>query len=167
MKDLFDHLLAPYPQVRFIFTGHVLRPTGQADYTIPRAGAPPVWGMMRNYQLVDLGIPGGEDDYGVGWNVVAVFDPDAGQVRVRSYRIDDVEAYADPPVDLLHVGQPAPTECFDSDQGGFPERIISWDFEAPRAGPWPFSLIGVAVPAALALSIAVWVLGRRLRRRGA
>lgn len=167
MKDLFDHLLAPYSQVRFIFTGHVFRPTTQADYTIPRAGGPPVWGMMRNYQLIDLGLPGGKDNYGVGWNVISVFDPDAGQVRIRSYRIDDVEAYADPPANYLHTGEPAPTECFDSDQGGFPERVISWDFEPPRAQTRSFLLIGVAVPAALVLSTAVWVLGRRMRRRSA
>ena len=89
--------------------------------------------MLRNYQAYQLGLPGFQDNYGVGWNVIAVFDPAAEQVRIRSYRIDDVEAYADPPVNHLHVGEPAPTECFDTDQRGFPERIISWDFEASSA----------------------------------
>jgi hypothetical protein len=165
MKDLFDQLLAPYSQVRFIFTGHVLWPTTQADYTILRSGAPPVWGVMRNYQLVDLGLRGGEDDYGVGWNVIAVFDPDAEQVRIRSYRIDDVEAYADPPVHSLHTGEPAPTECFDTDQGGFPERVIAWDFDAPRALTPPLLFMGAAVLATLVLCSAVWLLCRRMRRR--
>jgi len=167
MKDLFDHLLAPYPQVRFIFTGHVLVPTTQADYTIPRDGAPPVWGMLRNYQQVDLGLSGGEDNYGVGWNVIAVFDPDAEQVRIRSYRIDDEEAYTDPPVNYLHAGEPAPTECFETDQNGFPERIISWDFAPARAQMPSLSVVGVAVLAALVLSTALWALGRQMRRRSA
>jgi hypothetical protein len=123
--------------------------------------------MMRNYQLVDLGLPGRGDDYGVGWNVVAVFDPDAQQVRIRSYRIDDVEAYSDPPANYLHTGEPAPTECFDADQGGFPERIISWDFDVPRAQHRSFSLMGVAVLAGLALATSAWLLGRRMLRRGA
>ena len=167
MKDLFDHLFAPYPQVRFLFTGHVLYPTNQADYTIPRVDAPPVWGMLRNYQVTSLGLPGAEDNYGVGWNVIAVFDPDAEQVRIRSYRIDDEEAYADPPVNYLHAGEPAPTECFDTDQNGFPERVISWDFEYPRAQMPSLSLVGVAVLAALVVSSALWTLGRRMRRRSA
>lgn len=125
MKDLYDVLLAPRRQVRFIFSGHVIRPTNQADYTIPRPGAPPVWGFLRNYQIIG---EGEGETYGAGWNVIAVFDPDAEQVRVRSYRIDDDEAYAAPPVNLLHKGTPVRTECMDTDQGDFKERIIPWDF---------------------------------------
>jgi hypothetical protein len=165
MKDLFDYLLAPYAQVRFIFTGHVLVPTTQADHTIPRVGMPPVWGMLRNFQQVELGLPGDEDIYGVGWNVIAVFDPDAEQVRIRSYRIDDEEAYTDPPVDYLHVGEPASTECFDTDQNGFPERVISWDFDLPRVQMPSLSFVGVGLLAAGVLFTAVWVLGRRMRQR--
>lgn len=132
MRDLYETLLAPRAQVRFIFSGHVFNPGHQADFTIPRASAPPVWGFLRNYQIVDIG---DGENYGVGWNVMAVFDPDAGEVRVRSYRIDDAPAYANPPVNLLHEGTPVPTECMATDQGGFPERIIAWDFrvESPVA----------------------------------
>lgn len=140
MQAVYERLVEPFPQARFLFTGHVLKPVRQADYTIERAGAPPVWGFLRNYQSVGLGANG----YGVGWNVIAVFDPDAGQVRVRSYRIDDVAAYADPPANLDHVGQPAPTECLDTDEGGVPERIISWDFrtDTPATPPRPATASG-------------------------
>ena len=129
MEGVFNLLLEPYPQVRFLFTGHVYHPTHQADYTIPRKAGPPVWAFLRNFQRVQLDLPGLADRYGVGWNVVAVFDPDAEQVRVRSYRIDDVENYADPPINYDHVGTPEATECLETDQGGVGERIISWDFQ--------------------------------------
>jgi hypothetical protein len=133
MKDLFDLLIEPYTQVRFLFTAHVYVPTHQADYTIPRKAGPPVWAFMRNFQRIDLGLPGHEDRYGVGWNAVAVFDPDSKEVRVRSYRIDDVENYTVPPVNYDHVGQPAATECLETDQGSVGERVISWDFKATGA----------------------------------
>jgi hypothetical protein len=129
MKALYDVLLEPRDQVRFIFSGHVVAPAHQADYTIPRSGAPPVWGFLRNYQNTRFG----GKVYGAGWNVIAVFDPDAGQVRVRSYRIDDEAAYAKPPVNQLHVGKPVPTECMQMDQHRFRERVIQWDFRVADA----------------------------------
>ena len=61
MKDLFDLLIEPYTQVRFLFTAHVYQPTHQADYTIPREAGPPVFAFMRNYQRIDLGLPGNEE----------------------------------------------------------------------------------------------------------
>ena len=129
MKDLYERIVEPFAQVRFLFTGHVFRPTNQADYTIARDGAPPVWAFLRNYQNRARGAPDPAQFYGAGWNVIAVFDPDAGEVRVRSYRIDDVAAYADPPLNFDHAGAPAPTECLDTDESGWGERVISWDFK--------------------------------------
>ncbi len=38
-----------------------------------------------------------------------------------------------PPVNYDHVGQPAATECLETDQGGVGERVISWDFKATGA----------------------------------
>lgn len=161
MEDLYLLLIEPYPQVRFLFTGHVGNPYHQADYTIPRpAGGPPTWAFLRDYQK--FGLAGQPDAYGAGWNVIAAFDPDAEQVRVRSYRIDDVDNYAVPPIDFLHEGPAAPTECFETDQGGLPERIIAWNFsvgvQAPSLSPgWMGSLAVIVVGAAL------WAMQRRKR----
>jgi len=131
MEALYRHLIEPFPQARFLFTGHVMRPASQADYRIPRESGGPVWAFLRNYQHRTV-----PDDpsimYGAGWNVIAVFDPDAKQVRVRSYRIDDEEGYASPPVNFEHAGTPAPTECFDTDEGDVGERVVWWDFQVER-----------------------------------
>jgi hypothetical protein len=155
MEALYERLIEPFPQAAFLFTGHVFRPVWQADYTIPRHGKPPVHAFMRNYQIRSL--PADRDFwYGVGWNVIAVFDPDAQQVRVRSYRIDDVEAYSDPPSNLDHAGQAAPTECFDMDDVGVGERVISWDF---MLGENPAPAVSPAGPGDLAVGL------QRLRMR--
>jgi hypothetical protein len=161
MEELFDEMIAPHSQIRFLFTGHVLNPTHQADFTIPRAAAPPVWSVMRNYQRTELGLPGDGDIYGVGWNVIAVFDPDAEQVRIRSYRIDDVEAYSDPPVNYDHVGAPAPTECFETDQGGVGERVISWDFALAGNRTPSLSAAGLGTLVTLVLASASFVIRSR------
>jgi hypothetical protein len=162
MKDLYELLIEPYPQVKFLFTGHVYNPNHQADYTIDRSSGP-VWAFLRNYQLIDQGLAGNADRYGVGWNVVAAFDPDAREVRVRSYRIDDVENYAVPPVSYAHVGAPAPTECLQTDQNGVAERVISWNFQVPMTTPG-LSGAGLAGLAALVVAATVWSVGR-LRAR--
>lgn len=139
MEAVYDRLIKPFPQATFLFTGHVMFPTNQADYTIARAGGPSVSAFLRNYQSVNLAADP-ISNYGVGWNVVAVFDPDAQEVRVRSYRIDDQEAYATPAVNYDHTGTPEATECFDTDQASVGERVISWDFQvsgytAPALSP--------------------------------
>ena len=132
MEALYQRLIEPYPQAKFLFTGHVLRPRTQADYTIERKNGGPVWAFLRNYQNRPL--PKSPSiGYGAGWNVIAAFDPDAKQVRVRSYRIDDEAGYATPTTNFDHKGKPAPTECLDMDEGGVPERTLSWDFQVERA----------------------------------
>jgi hypothetical protein len=141
MEDLYRLLIEPYPQVRFLFTGHVYKPAHQADYAIPRPdGGGPVWAFLRNFQRVGLGQQDDTHPYGAGWNVIAAFDPEAEQVRVRSYRIDDAESYARPP-SFDHQGTPVATECLETDQGGVGERIISWNFQVGRGetpdGPSP------------------------------
>jgi len=137
MRALWERLVAPHRQVAMVFSGHVLRPTTQADFTVPREHGPPVFGFLRNFQ--NAGIPGDREPgprYGAGWNVIAAFDPDAREVRVRSYRIDDVESYADPLRNRLHRGEPAPTECLDTDWQGVGERIEFWppELDAPSEG---------------------------------
>jgi hypothetical protein len=125
MRGLWDRLIAPHRQIFMVFSGHVLKPATQADFTIERVEGPPVHGFLRNFQ--NAGIPGIEDPahhYGAGWNVVAAFDPEAGEVRVRSYRIDDaVDAQ---PVAHRQRGEPAPTECLDMDWNGVTERVVKW-----------------------------------------
>lgn len=166
MEDLYKLLIEPYPQVRFLFTGHVGQPYHQADYTIARPDdGPPTWAFLRDFQAIDQGLPGDEDRYGAGWNVVAVFDPGAEQVRVRSYRIDDVDNYAQPaPIDYDHDGPAAPTECFDTDQGGVPERILPWDFGARRADAPLLSGAAAAGLAASVLGTTLWSMRRASTR---
>ena len=125
MKALWQNVAAPYPQVFLAFSGHVVNPKHQDDLVFRRNGNPEIAGFLRNYQSVELdGVEGSR--YGVGWNVIAAFDPAAGEIRVRSYRIDDIAAYADPPSNYDHRGEPAPTECLDVDQGGVLERTIPY-----------------------------------------
>ena len=97
----------------------------------------------------------------MGWNVIAVFDPDVQRVRVRSYRIDDVDNYAEPPVDYLHEGPPAPTECFETDQDGLPERVLAWDFSVASAAQAPSLSPGWMGGLALVLAVgALWAVRR-------
>ena len=124
----------PGDTVFLFFSGHVLRPATLGDFVVERESGPPVYGFLRNFQ--NAGIPGIADPalaYGAGWNVIAAFDPDVGEIRVRSYRIDDVESYAGVlPRASDHTGRPADTACFDVDHGGVGERVLPWTF--PRAG---------------------------------
>ena len=76
--------------------------------------------------------PADDLDFGTSGGMEGVFNlllEPYPQVRVRSYRIDDVENYADPPINYDHVGTPEATECLETDQGGVAERILSWDFQ--------------------------------------
>jgi len=161
MEAVYQRLVEPFPQALFLFTGHVLRPRRLADYTIPRTGAPAVSAFMRNYQNLNLPADPSSPFYGAGWNVIAVFDPDAQEVRVRSYRIDDVDAYAMPPVDFDHTGAPAATECFDTDESGFGERIIPWDFQVSGNPAPSVSPAGLGALSALLLAGAFRVMARR------
>jgi hypothetical protein len=127
MQALWDRFVAPHRQVAMVFGGHVLRPTTHGDFTVPRESGPPVYGYLRNFQNTGIRVKEERvDRYGTGWNVIAAFDPAAGEVRVRSYRIDDLAAYADPPWDRLHQGEPAPTACFETDALGVGERVEAW-----------------------------------------
>ena len=150
MEDLWREVVEPFPQVLMLFTGHVLIPNIQGDYTIERPPRPPVHAFLRNFQIES---DGAGRPYGGGWNLVAAFDPDAGEIRVRSYRIDDTDAYADPPVDHDHDGTPAATECFDTDWAAFGERVIAYDFAPPPVPALPLGGLGV-IGVGLAGSIA-------------
>ena len=131
MEAIWNEVVVPYDQIFMAFSGHVVSPDGQDDFTLARPGGPNIAGFLRNYQGVSLaGVS--DSNYGVGWTVIAVFDPEANEVRVRSYRIDDTDAYANPPIDYDHTGSPAPTECLDMDYAGVSERTVPFAF-APTA----------------------------------
>ena len=165
MRILWDQLIEPRPQIFGIFTGHVTNPSPGDDFTFPRAGKPPVYGFLRNYQFVKapgLGLP----RYGAGWNVIAVFDPEASEIRVRSYRIDDTDFYADPQIDTDHDGVPAPTDCLDVDWGGFGERTIPFEFERMPVlvSTAPFGRLPLLLAVAATLLVALVALESRPER---
>jgi len=127
IQGIWNEVVDPYAQIFMAFAGHVINPAGQNDMMIPRKGKPGVAGFVRNYQMVSIpGVAG--SDYGAGWTVMAVFDPQDAQIRVRSYRVDDTDAYAEPPIDHDHNGMPAPTECMETDYQGVAERALRFDF---------------------------------------
>jgi hypothetical protein len=130
MEAIWNEVVAPYPQIFMVFAGHVTL-SAQEDFTFTRTGAPDIAGFFRNYQQANVfGVP--DSTYGGGWNLIAVFDPEADEVRVRSYRIDDTNAYANPPINFDHTGTPAPTECLLPDFLGLGERTVPFTFaESP------------------------------------
>ena len=89
LPTLWDAIVEPTPQVFMTFNGHWTGTNRQLDAQIPRAAGDSVLGVYRNYQGTQP-YHGGYA-YGGGWNDIAVFDPDAHQIRLRSYRIGDVD----------------------------------------------------------------------------
>ena len=63
--------------------------------------------------------------YGGGWTVIAAFDPSAQEIRVRSYRIEDIDN------DCSHDGVPATTEALQKDLRG-PQTVVSYSFPDAR-----------------------------------
>lgn len=161
MEAIWNEVVDPYPQVFMAFSGHVVSPSGQDDFTFTRTGASDIAGLLRNYQGVSIpGVPG--SNYGAGWTVMAVFDPGTDEIRVRSYRVDDTDAYA--LIDYDHTGSPEPTECLDMDYDGVTERIIPFTFAEPPGLPaFPTSGYGPVILVA-ALGIAGVLRGIRAAR---
>lgn len=88
LPTLWDAIVEPTPQVLMTFNGHFTGASRQLDASISRASGGSVVGVYRNYQGTQPAHGG--IAYGNGWNDIAVFDPAAGQIRLRSYRIGDV-----------------------------------------------------------------------------
>ena len=147
MEAIWNEVVVPYPQMFLAFSGHVINPAGQDDFTLTRTGAPDIAGVLRNYQQVSL--PGVSlSNYGVGWTVMAVFDPETDEVRIRSYRIDDTDAYAE--IDYEHTGTPEPTECLDMDYLGVTERTVAFTFaESPAVPAVSSTRLGIPVLVAI------------------
>lgn len=128
MKDLWDELIADREEVLLTFNGHWTSPGREADVTKQRGPLPPVYGFFRNYQGVGSRDANGDFcpvGYGGGWNVIAVFDPAAGEIRVRSYRIEDTDN------DCTHDGTPAPPAALETDRE-LPETVIAYSFPDTR-----------------------------------
>jgi hypothetical protein len=86
--DVWRKLVLPHPQVFLALNGHWLGSTAR-NRSEARPDGTQVHRLLRNYQAVK---PAADPSYpapfhGDGWNVIAAFDPDAGELRVRSYRI--------------------------------------------------------------------------------
>jgi len=89
LPTLWDAIVEPKPQVLMTFNGHWIGANRQLDAEIPRASGGSVIGVYRDYQGTQPSYGGYA--YGGGWNDIAVFDPSSQQIRIRSYRIGDVE----------------------------------------------------------------------------
>lgn len=88
LPTTWDAIVEPTPQVLMTFNGHFTGANRQLDASIPRVAGDPVIGVYRNYQGTEPAHGGVA--YGGGWNDVAVFDPEAREIRLRSYKIGDV-----------------------------------------------------------------------------
>jgi hypothetical protein len=126
-QAIWDELVDPLPQVWGTFNGHHTAPQ-EADFTTSTGSGVDVYSFFRNYQ----GSPttsygnGGLATQQDGWNAIAVFDPEAGQVRIRSYRIEDVDD------DGTHDGVPEATANLDTDFKGRPEVVVEYAFPDTR-----------------------------------
>jgi hypothetical protein len=143
---VWDHLVVPRPQVFMTWSGHY----GGANLTTTQTQASPphvVHRLMRDYSAVRPAPPPASSALGPGdgWNAIVVFDPDAGQIRVRSYRIDDEDNYRTQwlwehglasGVDREHSGEPEETRLLsvDFDCAGNPpacELLLPWNAPEP------------------------------------
>lgn len=130
-RDIWWAVVAPFPQIVMTWNGHFLvrYPSGHPregqliteanDQQARGLGGPPVLTFFRNYQGVAF-----------GWNTILVFDPEASEIRVRSYRIlgDGEDAEGNP---TPWRGAPKPTEELPMDHD-LPEATFAWQFP-PRA----------------------------------
>jgi hypothetical protein len=128
MQDLWNELLADRAELLLTFNGHWTFPSREANVVVSRGALPSVHGFFRNYQ----GYPNRNAagawcpvSYGNGWNVIAVFDPAAGQIRVRTYRIEDTDN------DCTHDGTPAAPSALETDHT-LPETVIPYAFPDTR-----------------------------------
>lgn len=136
-EDIWKQIGAPNDQVLMTFNGHwtaLLDVNGQpvqireANATLQTDGGLTAHGLFRNYQGFASSDENGDacvGSYGGGWNVMAVFDPGAQEIRVRSFRIDDVDN------DCSHDGVPAAPADLEMDVG-FPEQTFSYAFPDAR-----------------------------------
>jgi hypothetical protein len=129
-KPIWDALVEPFPQVVATFNANIASAGLREDEWLRTTAAGyDVFAAVRNY--AGGWYPKGWSDGGIasegnGWNAIAVFDPDAEEIRVRSYRIDDTDA------DGTYDGVPEATENLDMDFNGRPPVTIPFTFADTR-----------------------------------
>lgn len=137
-EDIWNAAIAPHPEFFMTWNGHwtsVMDEEGQttiireADATFQNQAGLAVHSFFRNYQGVAGRSAGGTfcERTGGGWNVIAAFDPEADEIRVRSYRIEDTDN------DCTHDGTPAAPSALQKNFGG-PPITIPWAFPDTRPG---------------------------------
>jgi hypothetical protein len=133
-EDVWNQIVAPYEQIMMTWNGHwtayydeegqIHRPK-ENDAVLPNAAGKDVFTFFRNYQGLEhkngAGVRCPNEKTGSGWNVMAVFDPAAQQIRVQSIRIEDTDD------DCTHDGTPAPPAALDREYAG-PVAPIPWSF---------------------------------------
>lgn len=136
-REIWDRIVAPHDQVLLTFNGHWVAAAGEdgrmrsareADAVHPTASGLPVHAFFRNYQGLGNQDRSGKAcaaSYGNGWNVIAAFDPPAGEIRVRTYRIEDADD------DCTHDGVPADPLRLRADWR-LPEARIAYGFPDAR-----------------------------------
>jgi hypothetical protein len=129
MQGLWNEMIEPYPQILMTINGHYLG-SREEEWEISRLIAPNVFAVFRNYQSLDSSYgDGGEIDEGDGWTVFMVFDPGEEEIRIHSYRIEDLDD------DGTHDGVPRSPQELDADFNGRPPTVFNYEF--PDA--WPAS----------------------------
>jgi hypothetical protein len=129
MEDIWNEVVDPYPQVLAVFNGNETGPgKTEAEFIIPTSQGVDVLAGVRNYAGSH---PTGWANGGVlteenGWNAIVVFDPDAQEIRIRSYRIDDTDA------DGTFDGTPAATADLDVDFLDRLEVVVPYSFPDAR-----------------------------------
>jgi hypothetical protein len=119
-KDLLQNLMEGHPNVFLTLNGHWGSLSATSYHEWADSG---VTRIMRDFQWVRRR---SGDPYGNGWNVIAVVDPDAGEVRLRSYRIDDADNYR---TDWL-VGNGFPAVLDEMHDGAVEESgLLDRDYE--------------------------------------
>ncbi len=128
---IWNEIMAPNPQVLMSFNGHFTALGARENLRVETNDAgDTTWLYIANYQG-DPQVPssygdGGQVAKGDGWNVITVFDPDAGEIRIRSYRIEDTDD------DGTHDGVPQTTALLDMD---FEDPPITLSYAFPDARP--------------------------------
>lgn len=85
--ESWDHLVVPHPNVFMVINGHYIpAPPRNARFVEENlGGGRTVYRVFRNFQA-----------FNDGWQMMMIFDPVAGKIRMRSYRVDSEMGYRGP-----------------------------------------------------------------------
>lgn len=99
-NEIVDNAAHPHPQIAMTLNGHT---PGEAVFRMPRTTGPEVLAVRADYQHVSCADH--PYRYGCGWQMMLIFDPAAGEIRARSFRVD-VRDGAPAVVDRDWAGRP-------------------------------------------------------------